>query len=81
MSVWGVRSMNPGASETPGRVVSSAELSDLLRRLEDIYTHLKTNRRHLHTIEDRAEDLKNDILALVPPEEEKAEEEAESRDG
>lgn len=57
--------------------MSPAEINDLIRRLRELYTHVETNRRHLHMIEDRVENLKLDIRALLPEEEPEVPVEAE----
>ena len=68
--------MNQGKKATPGQAVSPAEINDLIIRVRDMRTHLKTNARHLATIESRlnvleavAEDMKA-ALAMADQKEE-----------
>lgn len=58
--------MNPGDSGEVVPIIPINDYNEMVKAIENIYTHLKTNRAHLYSIENKAEALVRRLEALLP---------------
>lgn len=62
-----MRIMNQSDAGPEMPIIPINDYNEMVKAIENIYTHLKTNRAHLYSIENKAEALVRRLESLLPP--------------